>query len=556
MSLLFLITINSLAMRLALTRLLLIVGHFPSLSDSFNHVPIIAEEEEMTFDCHSKLLSEQCHPKMQSITHKGADGANMIKSSGDRSSENEETVSSCSLYLAESTIPNSGYGLFSGVDSPHVIGQPDIAINVIDVVNANIFSGLEMALSQYSWESNLVGGQFEGKASVALLPGVGSLSNGNPNNYNAVLARGYSEIDEADLTRMFSPNAGAISHYHNISFVQNKNKSSINQGDEIFVNYGDKWFEERVKHAILDSDYTTDNPKRNRSIKWLEENGSCMDNLQVGMSHIENAGRGAFATRFLKKGSVISTSPLLQISHEVSLSTFRIKSNGNREDVIEGRQLLLNYCFGHPQSSILFFPLANVVNFINHASMQADDEYDYDGNLHQNTPRPNAEVRWSKIQHGNRGKDWIHESLESIRKKKHTGLTIDYVATRDIKEGEEILIDYGDDFEDEYFNHCEGWESYEDDSYFPSYIMNEGNEEELMTVEEQKMNPYPDNFFTSCYHFEQRHLKDNSDSKSVWSYQKGIFDPENAHPCHILKRERNKSTGKSCIIHFHFILLC
>ena len=45
-----------------------------------------------------------------------------------------------------------------------------------------------------------------------------------------------------------------------------------------------------------------------------------------------------------------------------------------------GHQLLLNYCYGHPGSSLLLYPHAPTVNFVNHGG----------------AGRSNAELRWSE----------------------------------------------------------------------------------------------------------------------------------------------------------------
>lgn len=51
------------------------------------------------------------------------------------------------------------------------------------------------------------------------------------------------------------------------------------------------------------------------------------------------------------------------------------------EKVMEmvGHQLLLNYCYGHVNSSLILFPYSPTVNCINHGSIE----------------KANAEIRWS-----------------------------------------------------------------------------------------------------------------------------------------------------------------
>jgi hypothetical protein len=57
-------------------------------------------------------------------------------------------------------------------------------------------------------------------------------------------------------------------------------------------------------------------PNRIKSADWLKENGMCIDNIKPMKSRITQAGRGAFATRSIKKGEVISPVPLVQIRRE------------------------------------------------------------------------------------------------------------------------------------------------------------------------------------------------------------------------------------------------
>jgi len=54
-------------------------------------------------------------------------------------------------------------------------------------------------------------------------------------------------------------------------------------------------------------------PNKIRSKEWLKENGACIDNIMPAKSRIIQAGRGAFATRKIKKGDVISPVPVVQI---------------------------------------------------------------------------------------------------------------------------------------------------------------------------------------------------------------------------------------------------
>ena len=176
-----------------------------------------------------------------------------------------------------------------------------------------------------------------------------------------------------------------------------------------------------------------------RNITWIQENGLCLDNIIPKRSTLKQAGNGAFAQRFIPKGSVVVPVPLLPIMDRNAMDMIEIgedQSHGSRkEKKVCGRQLLLNYCFGHNQSSILLCPSSNAV-LINHCSGKNLIEGDctLDG--------PNAEIRWAKWDETNQS--WLNFPLSSLQSKienDQRGLSFDVVALRDIKDGEEVSTD-------------------------------------------------------------------------------------------------------------------
>mmetsp|Transcript_2120 Transcript_2120/g.4220 ORF Transcript_2120/g.4220 Transcript_2120/m.4220 type:complete len:220 (+) Transcript_2120:405-1064(+) len=142
------------------------------------------------------------------------------------------------------------------------------------------------------------------------------------------------------------------------------------------------------------------------SLEWLEQNGRCLDHIYSRLSDIPSAGRGAFSRRFIKKGEVVITSPLMafQKSH---LEEFYDKNNKIvPPPEFESRQVLLNYCYSHPKSSVALFPLTHAI-LINHASVRKGS------NRH-----PNAKIRWAndhtETQH------LLHSSLELVKEVKYS----------------------------------------------------------------------------------------------------------------------------------------
>jgi len=100
-------------------------------------------------------------------------------------------------------------------------------------------------------------------------------------------------------------------------------------------------------------------PSVYRSQEWLEQYGLCIDNIKVGASTIPNAGRGAFATRKIAKGGLVAPVPLTHVPDKNVLNMHKLIENSDGElvresDKVVTQQLFLNYCYGHPESSVSF----------------------------------------------------------------------------------------------------------------------------------------------------------------------------------------------------------
>ncbi len=194
------------------------------------------------------------------------------------------------------------------------------------------------------------------------------------------------------------------------------------------------------KESELESHYgdsEDDNDPPRREIEWLQQNGACLDNLRVHMSTIPGAGRGAFANRFLRKGSAIAPAPLLALKRK-DLDIYETDEDSTSYqhtlnlDKIVGQELLLNYCYGHPESDLLLVPYSPVVNFINH---NVDDA------------KINVEIRWPSddsikglLQRIPR--EWLEAHPLDVTDQSGE-LFMEFVALRDIKAGEEIFLSYG-----------------------------------------------------------------------------------------------------------------
>jgi hypothetical protein len=199
------------------------------------------------------------------------------------------------------------------------------------------------------------------------------------------------------------------------------------------------------------------------SLEFLQKEGKCQDHIRPDISKIPHAGRGGFASRDLPKGTVVGYSPLIQVAvkaeqameviyngeseHGMDRFEFRdvgydqiedldelIESASTHKNRYSKQDLVVNYSFGHRNSTLLLTPYGGMVNYINHKSA-----HDGDG--------PNVRVQWPDREMVAHKPDWLGKDLDFLRDSiDKIGLSFDYIALRDIKEGEEITMDYGDEW--------------------------------------------------------------------------------------------------------------
>ena len=148
-----------------------------------------------------------------------------------------------------------------------------------------------------------------------------------------------------------------------------------------------------------------------RSEEWIRTNGKCLDNISPGRSTLSQAGMGGFAKRMIRKGDDVVPVPVLLISDseilnmegdDIDESLFkRITKYFGRSHVNTRRkQLLLNYCFGHGESKMLFCPQSNAV-LVNHCSARSQ----WGGQCGEGGP--NAALRWAT--------DWDKATAATLR---------------------------------------------------------------------------------------------------------------------------------------------
>ena len=220
-----------------------------------------------------------------------------------------------------------------------------------------------------------------------------------------------------------------------------------------------------------------------RSLEWLQThpNSYCQDHLRPHKSTIPQAGRGAFATRDLPVGTVVGYSPLIHIGKDgraiLDIEYTDVYQKGTRHMY----DLILNYSFGHPNSTLLLTPYGGMVNYINHASgSKANVKVRF----------PDKELVAHKPEWLEKDPEFFHHAIDKI------GLSFEYVALRDIAIGEEVFMDYGPVWERAWEKHLQTWQPIENAG---SYVHStEWDEPFLRTVDELKLNPYPGNLQTMC----------------------------------------------------------
>jgi len=227
-----------------------------------------------------------------------------------------------------------------------------------------------------------------------------------------------------------------------------------------------------------------DYQRSTRDISWLEEYGQCMENIRPGNSTNIHAGRGAFANRFIPQGGLVAPAPLIHVADYGAMKVYETMENPKiRKSYIPNRsqggnyQLFLNYCFGHAESTLVLCPYGLLTAYINHSP-----------------DRPNARILWSKEM---RHSDWREKPIKKWASEKHTGLQFDFIALRDIEEGEEIFIDYGPAWEEAWQRHVQNYQP-RNPNYIPAFELNEMIDMEYRTGKDDDLEYVVDGVRLMC----------------------------------------------------------
>lgn len=115
----------------------------------------------------------------------------------DEGNENPGADGQCGLYIAPSSIPGAGFGLYSASAHPigATIGFPDINIPLVNKRRS--------VLENFEWDASSMASTFEGLEVSNIAPGFGMLANGHYELDNVVLS--LPQWNDAGLHRSASP---------------------------------------------------------------------------------------------------------------------------------------------------------------------------------------------------------------------------------------------------------------------------------------------------------------------------------------------------------------
>jgi hypothetical protein len=307
----------------------------------------------------------------------------------------------CSLYLAPSTIPNAGRGVFAGkyYESQYsLLSTPSLT-----VPNEHLFY---TQLGNYVYAS-----EEEGHSLVVF--GVAMLFNHKPQGESTM----YHSWADSEVAKV----ADQLEAHSTFTEIVYTFQTETQPGEEMFASYGDddSWFGSRGigsdSNESNESDSTAPiDEKKTYSLDELKRVGQCLSDVYVGQSLLPMAGKGLFAKRSFKAGEVVSISPVLVLDLDRVVDSFL-------------ESVLVNYCVTKQGAKVALLPIT-LMAMANHAIK----EY------------ANMKIEWF---------DWgdVDDSIssrldlpiEAILEMKFAPLDIKYVATKDIHVGDELTIDYG-----------------------------------------------------------------------------------------------------------------
>ena len=271
-----------------------------------------------------------------------------------------------------------------------------------------------------------------------------------------------------------------------------------------------------------------------RDLEWLRTHGTCGDHIIAQPSTIKQAAMGGFATRFLPNETIVAQLPMIHVTNRSRFNIYGLSKDTDGDYVpynstVIGQQLLLNYCYGHAESSLLLCPYGPMNSYVNH-----------------NQTLANVRLRWGRSESGNHMPSLLQSSIETFESDATAKLAMELIAIRDIEEGEEIFLNYGDEWEAAWQKHVATWQPVPDaESYTSAAQLEADNVTRLRTVFEEIERPmYPDTLITKCdttiTSFPDEtidHFYNGTLERFVWKNDQEWW------PCTILRYKLDETTG-------------
>jgi hypothetical protein len=187
--------------------------------------------------------------------------------------------------------------------------------------------------------------------------------------------------------------------------VKSISVKDINPEEEIFND-----FEYSTSRVVASDDVIHSRPQSKQSKRH------CLLNTFLAESKLEMAGKGVFADKSFHIDEIVSVTPVVLLPyHEVASA--------------RDSSLLLNYCFHSPSSDIALLPLTHMA-MVNHGGRKANVKISW--------------FEWSNAaEEPSRITTWPLRHLSELP---YASLYLKYTAIRPISQGEEILLNYGDDW--------------------------------------------------------------------------------------------------------------
>jgi len=430
--------------------------------------------------------------------------------SGDEKSDAD--FAACGLWLGPSSIKvqeRQGFGL--GMFTGKLIAKGDdmpaeLLVPIYDWDDED-----HPPLREYIWDSidNGVGDMvLESMENMNMfIPGLASIAPCTATNYNLKLNNSVAYNDwGVHRFNPTTPTAGAFSYRTSSMFSAVRD---ILPGEELVVQCNDHEFDgDTIPSPAFDAHH---HPP------------ICLDDtLEEQPSTIH--GRGLFTKRNIPQSDTILLSTPMTPIHRNELKMEN-----------EQMQLLLNYCYGHPESVLLWLPHGPLINSLNHSPSRT----------------PNARIQWRSIlkttdELSQRVKFHHPELFQALPENVATahgkGLVMELVSTQAIARGEEVVIDYGDAWVTSWENHRAQWSRKRETVHNSAYISANGynqlsKDDKIRTVTEQHHKPYPPNLHTACY-FEADWASDENFQEDVMTYES--WNNQNDHftcllPCLVIE---------------------